>query len=379
VTDAFIAGAGMTRFGRRAEPLETLVREAATAALKEAGVTQVDHVYFGLQNPEEFTGNANTCAHLLSALGLVPTPATRVESAPSTGSSALLAAVNAVRSGYADTVLVVGAEKMTSLSTAETSRVLAKMMDPRERRYGLSMPALAALSTRTYMQATGLTREALALAPVKAHAHGQRNPYAQFQKAITVEEVLASAPVADPLRVYDCAPVSDGAAALVLTSRRGPVRVAGVGQASDTYALLDRPDPEAFLRFRNTTWAAEKAFARSGLTQAQVDVVEMHDAFSWLEFMNLEDLGFFKRGEALRALRAGETSLGGRLPVNVSGGLKARGHPVGATGAAMVAELFWQLSGRAGPRQVDGARVGLAHNIGGYGNNTVVTLLEAAA
>lgn len=369
----------MTRFGRRRESLAELAREAADAALDEAGRPDVDHCFFGLQSPSELAGDANAASMLASALGLVPAAATRVESAPSSGASALEAAWFAVRSGDVRTALVVGAESMTRVPTPVVSRVLAKTMDARERALGLTMPAYGALAARRYLWRYGYSREDLAAVPVKAHAHGARHPRAHFAKEVSVEDVLASPMIADPLRTFDCAPVSDGAAAVVLTADRGDVRVTSVGHATDAYAFSDRTYTDALTSFRATRVAAERAFARSTLTRADVDVLEVHDAFSVLEPMSLEDLGFFGTGTALRATLAGDTSLGGPLPVNAGGGLKARGHPVGATGVAQVVELVEQLTGRAGGRQVDGARVGLAQSVGGFGTNIVVTLLEVAA
>lgn len=367
----------MTRFGRRAETLPQLLREAARAALQEAGVDAPDRIVVGVQNPEELAGDANYATRVATELGLVPTPAVRVESGPSTGASAFEAACHAVDAGAARTVLVVCGEKMTHLTSREAGAVLAKMMDPLERRYGLTMPALAALQCRLAMKAYGWTREDLDLVPVKAHAHGALNPYAHFQNPVRHEDVPKSPVVADPLRVLDCAPVSDGAAALVVAAR-GPVRVRAVGRATDLYAWTDRRYPGWTHRFLGTHLAAASAFERAGLERGDVDVLETHDAFSHLDLANLVDLGFLTPDEAVAALRDERTMLGGALPTNVSGGLKARGHPVGATGAAQLVELCWQLTGKAGARQVDGARVGLAHNIGGFGNNVAVTLLEAA-
>lgn len=375
--DVRIAGAGMTRFGKSDLDLVGLVREAAGRAMADSGIDDFDHVFYGVQNPEAFTGNANVATFLSTGLGLRHTAATRVESAPSSGSSALECAYFAVKSGEARHVLVVGAEKMTHLETGEVSRTLSLMMDASERKYGLTMPALASLAARSYMSRFGVTREDLDLVPIKAHKHGALNPYAQFQRAITADEVRKSPMVADPLRVYDCAPISDGAAALVLSAARGPVKITGTGHATDDYSLAARHYEDATVSFRASTLAAQRAFGKSGVAAKDVDVVEMHDAFSILEFMNPVDLGLLKRGEEVAALKKGETSLGGRLPLNPSGGVKARGHPLGATGVAMAVEIYWQLSRQAGRHQVDGCRVGMTHNIGGFGNNNVVTIMEA--
>ncbi|HVL47021.1 MAG TPA: hypothetical protein VM889_00520 [Candidatus Thermoplasmatota archaeon] len=379
--DVFLAGAGVARFGRREGSLADLAREAAAAALTDAGLEagDIDHLFVATQFPESLAGQANAAAWIAGAIGTVPAPATRIETAPSSGAAALHAAVAAVGAGLAERALVVGAETMTRVPTDVASRVLADMIDPRERRYGLTMPALVALMTRRAMRDHGVTREDLALAAVKAHAHGARNPDAQFRKPVSVEDVLRSPLVADPLRVFDCAPMSDGAAALLVTARPSRVRVAGLGQATDTLSLAERPGNDFLTGFRATRLAADQAFARAGWSRRDVDVLETHDAFTLLEITNLADLGFATVAESAAMLRAGETALGGRLPTNLGGGLKARGHPVGATGVAQVAELVRQLRGEAGPRQADRARRALAHNIGGLGNNVLVTLLEAVA
>lgn len=367
----------MTRFGRDPRPLAALAREAAEPALAEAGVA-VEHAFFGLHAPEETTGDANAAALLASALGIAPAAATRVETATSSGAAAVEAAFFAVKSGLVRAALVVGAERMTHLATAASSKLLAQVLPERERAHGLTMPALAALVARRVMAETGLTREDLARVPVKAHAHGALSERAHFRKPVTLADVLGSGLVADPLRVFDCAPVSDGAAAVVLTARPTGVRVAAIGHATDAHALADRRGEGALTSFAATRAAARVAFERAGRSPRDVHVAEVHDAFSILELVSLEDLGFFPRGEAGRATASGATSLGGAMPVNVGGGLKARGHPVGASGVAQVVELAEQLAKRAGKRQVDGARVALAHSIGGFGNNNLVTILEAA-
>ena len=373
-----IAGCGHTRFGRLREGFLDLARAAGREALDDAGVQAVDRVYVSAQAPEAFAGVANAAVAVATELGLAGVAATRVETAPSSGLSAVEAACHAIAAGQAQTALVVGAEKMTTLPTPRASAVLAAMIHPSERRYGLTMPALAALTTRAWMHARGLSREDLAAAPVKAHAHGARNPLAQFRRRVLVEDVLASPLVADPVRVLDCASMADGAAAVVLSARRGETRVAGLGHATDDLSLAGRTDPDALVSFRATRAAAARCARSARKSVRDVDVVEMHDAFAVLEFQNLVDLGLVPRSRVRRAVLSGDTSLGGSLPVNPGGGIKARGHPVGATGVAQVVEIHRQLRGDAGRRQVDGARRGLVHNIGGYGNNVLVALLEAA-
>jgi acetyl-CoA C-acetyltransferase len=365
-----VASAGCIRFGRRAEPLLELLTESCTKALE--GNT-VDALYVGAQNPEELAGFGNLATGLADALGLTPLGAVRVENASSSGAAVFQQAFHSVASGRYRSVLVAAAEKMTHLSTDRVNGILSGVLSPLERRLGLTMASLAALTARAYMHRFGLTREELSLVPVTSHENALLNPLAQFQKRISVEEVMASRPVADPLRVYDCAPVSDGAAAVVLTSGSGAVEVAGIGHGTDMLAIQHRKDLSGM---RATREAARQAYDMAGLGPGEIDVAEVHDAFSILEIVDLEDLGFYRKGEAKEAFKKGETGLAGPMPVNLSGGLKARGHPVGASGLAQIVEIFDQLSRNAGKRQLDGANAGLAQSIGGFGCNNLVTILR---
>jgi len=370
----WIAGAGMTRIGRRPEPLQALMAEAAHAALAMAGHPEPDAIVVAAMNPEEFVGDGNFASNVASYMGFAEVPAVRIETATSSGAAAFYAGFAQVAAGLARTVLVVGGEKMTHLPTPRVSELIGRSIDPYERSYGATMPALAGLVTRALMARHGVTERELAQVSVKNHAHGARNPFAHFQHPVTLEEVLESRVVADPLRLLHCCPISDGAAAVVLTAERGPVRVAGVGQGTDTLALRHR---RRLTSFRATQAAARAAFAMAGFGPERVDFAEVHDAFAPFELIALEDLGLVPPGKAGRATLDGETALDGRLPVNPSGGLKARGHPLAATGIAQIVECVWQLTGRAQGRQLQG-RVALAHSIGGLATNNWVTLLEAA-
>jgi acetyl-CoA C-acetyltransferase len=375
LTDVYVAGAAMTRFGARPESLEDLIAEAAWGALAAAGRERPDAIVVSVMNPEEFVGEGNFAAHVATHLGLSHTPSLRVETATSSGAAALFMAFAAIAAGVYRTVLVVGGEKMTHLPTPRVSELIGRSIDAYERSYGATMPALAGLVTRAWMARTGATLRDISFVALKNHANAARNPWAHFQETVTLEAILASRLVAEPLRLYHCCPISDGGAAVVLTAERGPVRVAGIGQGSDYLALRYR---ESFTGFRASQDAARAAYRMAGYGPERVEVAELHDAFASFELISMEDVGLASAGKATRMLTHGETALDGRLPVNPSGGLKARGHPLGATGLAQVVELSWQLTEQAAERQVP-ARVGLAHSIGGLATTNWVTLLERAA
>lgn len=375
VTEVFIAGVGMTRFGRRPEPLADLVLEAAERAIADSGIEEFDAVFVGAMAPETFLDVSNMASVVVDHLGLVPAPAVRVETASSTGAALFDAAYYAVASGKVERALLVAGEVMTRVSTRRATTLMTGVIDGDERAHGATMPALAGLSARRYMHEYGLTPEEMALVAVKNHRNGVANPHAQIRKEITVEEAIASKIVSDPLRLYDCAPISDGAAAVVLVggARRGAVRVAGLGHATDRLAVEMR---DSLTTFASTRLSAAQAYRRAGIGPSDIGVAEVHDAFTIFEIIGTEDLGFFAPGEGRRAVVEGATGPEGRIPVNLSGGLKARGHPVGASGLAQIVELTWQLRGEAAyPSRP--ARWGLAQSIGGLATNNLVTILEA--
>lgn len=365
----------MTRFGHSKADLVSLMEEAAGKTLSSMSEKETTPcaLIVSAMNPQEITGQDNIATMLADRLGLTSIPAFRIENAPASGSSALHQAVYSVLSGVYDPVLVVGGEKMTEMSTQAISRLIAKLTPSEERHLGITMPALVAMMTRRYMYEYGLSREDLALIPVKSHDTGALNPLAHFQKSITAEDVLTSPVISDPLRLYDCAPISDGASAVVVTSRKTAVEVTGLGHGADTLYYQHR---DSLSSFPASAMAAQSAYSMACIGPKDVDIVETHDAFSILELVNCEDLGLFDSGKSINAVKVGITGLKGSLPVNPSGGLKSKGHPVGATGIAQVCELFWQLTGQAEKRQVDAPDIGLAHNIGGFGNNVVVTILK---
>jgi len=372
--DAWIAGVGMTRIGRRTEPLQDLMAEAALGALAAAGLEQPDAVVVASMNPEEFVGDGNFASRIASHMGMAEVPALRIETATSSGAAAFYAGFVQVAAGHRRSVLVVGGEKMTHLPTPKVSELIGRSIDPYERSYGATMPALAGLITRAMIARQGVTLREMAQVAVKNHANAARNPYAHFREPVTVEQVMQSRMVADPLRLLHCCPISDGAAAVVITAERGEVRIAGVGQGTDTLAVRHRHD---LVTFRATQAAAREAFAMAGFGPERVDFAELHDAFVPFELIALEDIGLVPPGKAGHVTLDGETALDGRLPINPSGGLKGRGHPLAATGLAQIVECVWQLTGRAEGRQIAG-RVALAHSIGGLATNNWVTLLERA-
>ncbi len=363
----------MTRFGKRDESLPDLIAEAALVALGDAALERPDAIVVGAMNPEEFTGEGNYGSLINTRLGFSTVPSMRVETATSSGVAAVYAGFAAIAAGIHRSVLVVGGEKMTHIPTPRVSEIIGRSIDPHERSYGTTMPALAGLVTRAAMHRRGMTLKEISQVSVKNHAHGARNSYAHFQEAVTLETVMESRMVADPLRLYHCCPISDGAAALVLTAEPSAVRIAGIGQGTDSIAVRYRAD---LTSFRATYDAAQAAYAMAGFGPERVEVAELHDAFAPFELISLEDTGLMPQGKAGRATLDGETAIGGRLPVNTSGGLKARGHPLAATGISQLVELYWQLTGRAARRQVE-ARVALSQSIGGLATNNWVTLLES--
>jgi len=367
-----ILGVGMTPFGRTARSLPDLMADAARTALGAAGLETPDAIIVATMNPEEFVGEGNFASHVATHMGFAHVPTLRVETATSSGAAAIYAAFASVASGLCRVVLVVGGEKMTHLPTPRVSELIGRSMDPYERSYGATMPALAGMISRALMTGHGVTLREISQVAVKNHANAARNPYAHFREPVSLDAVLGSRIVADPLRLYHCCPISDGAAAIVLTSGAAPVRIAGVGQGTDTLAVRHRP---GLTSFAATGAAARAAFTMAGFGPERVDFAEVHDAFSPFELIALEDIGLVPPGKAGRATLDGETALDGRLPINPSGGLKARGHPLAATGIAQVVELFWQLTGQASGRQLQG-EVALAHSIGGLATNNFVTLLE---
>jgi acetyl-CoA acetyltransferase len=371
----YVAGIGMTKFGKDPRSLAEICHDAAQAALTSSEIQEVEAIYIGVMNPEEFTGDSNIASHIADALGLTGIPAVRIETASSAGAAAIQAAFQAVASGYYRRVLVLGGEKMTHLSTSATTRVLAGVIDKEERQCGATMPALAAMITEKYREKFNLSQSRLetmlCAVALKNHGNGARNPMAQFQKPISRETYLASKYVATPLRLYDCSPITDGAAAVVLTGEKTDVRLAGVGQGTGPLSLRGR---EVFTSFPATRMAAARAYQMAETSPQGIEFAEVHDAFTPFEIITTEDLGFFAPGKGGDAVLEGVTAAEGRLPINPSGGLKARGHPVGASGLAQIVEVVKTLRGESGSKRQFNR--GLTQSTGGLASNNFVTILE---
>jgi acetyl-CoA C-acetyltransferase len=375
-----IVGAGMTRFGELWDfSLREIFVEAASGALKDAGADHVDSIYVGCMSGGQFVGQEHLGPLMADHLGMRGVPATHVESACASGGVALRQAYMEVASGMSDLVLASGIEKMTD--GADVTNVLATAADQElEVYHGVTFPGLYAMIARSHMTEHGTTEEDLAWVSVKNHRHGAMNDKAQFGREVTLEQVMTSSMVAEPLRLLHCSPVSDGAAAVILcpldqaeqfTDR--PVTILGSGLATDSLALAARKDISTLTAVQKS---AEQAYSMAGIGPGDVDVAEVHDCFAISEICCIEALGFVEEGKGGPAAREGLTTIGGSIPVNTSGGLKSKGHPVGATGVAQAIEIFRQLQGDAGDRQVEGARVGLTQNMGGSGASSVVHVFE---
>lgn len=360
--DVCVAGVGMTPFGKyRDRTLASIGWPAVKQAIDDAGIDkrEIEAAYCGTA-----LGGMMSGQRVLKQLGITGLPITNVENACSSSSSALRQAYISVGAGVHDVVLVLGVEKLSKFGGG----TLPLEREDFEVTHGLVMPALYGMRARRYMHDYGLTEEQLANVAVKAHRHGARNPDAQYRNELTVEEVISARKIAEPFTLLHCCPSGDGAAAAILCSaekarRRTskPVRVACSEVNSGKYmtGFRDMTTPEITVR------GAGEAYRESSIGPEDVDVAEVHDAFTIAELLYYEALGFCDKGDAARLLEDGETSLGGRIPVNPSGGLLSKGHPIGATGAAQVVEVVRQLRGECGDRQVENARVGLTHCTGG--------------
>lgn len=378
-----IAAAGKTLFGAfQDRDLRSLAVEAGEKCLKNGHVSpsQVEAFYLGNFAGPSFVGQNHLAPYISTALGIYDVPATRIEAACASGGSAFFHAFSAVASGIYDCVLVVGVEKMTSQPTARVTEILAGAGDcSGEIKAGSTFPSLFAMIARRHMYQFGTTREHLAAVAVKNHANGALNPDAHMRKVITMEQALNGRPVAEPLGLYDCSLVSDGAAAVLLMPAdrardftNKPVRILGIAQASDFVALDQKPDITTFPAVRR---AAQKAYAMAGVGPKDIQFAELHDCFTIAEIVALEDLEFVERGGGGPYEASGATARTGEKPINASGGLKSKGHPVGATGVAQLCDIFAQIRCEAGDMQLKRNSLGLAQNLGGSGASCVVSIL----
>jgi acetyl-CoA C-acetyltransferase len=390
--DVAIIGVGIIPFGRRDEDsLMDLLAYASLKALDDAGLgdKSVDAVYVGNMGGGMIQHQSAIASSLVDRLSLLPAAAETIENGPASGGSAVKNGLLAVASGYYDTVLVVGGEKMREVTGWRATDFVATMTHPTaEYPYGITLPGMAGMFTRLYMEKYGVTREQLVAVALKNQEMGTLNPFAHVEMALSKDgiydnhaAIVNNPVVADPLHLYDACPVSDGAAALIIcpldmikNPAKPPVLIAGFGQATDNQTLQERSDPTDL---KAVTLAAEQAFERAKLKPSDIHVAELHDAFTILEIAESEHIGFFKKGEGGKAALEGKTRLGGQIPINLSGGLKARGHPVGATGVAQIVDIVFQLRHELPKgRQVKNAKNGMTVNFGGFGNNVLAFVLR---
>ena len=361
-----VVGIGKTRFGAFADrDLRSLAVESVQNALSDAGIaaSAVEAFYLGNFAGPSFTGQSHLAPYVAAAAGITGVPATRYEAACASSGAAFHAAWQAVAHGIYETVVVCGVEKMTGQPTARVAEILAMAGDVAA---DGTFPEIFAAIARRHMELYGTTREHLAHIAVKNHANGATNPYAHLRKIITLEQALAGKVIAEPLTLYDCSLVSDGAAAVVLSANKKGVQVLGCAQTSDHVALRDKPE---ISHLPSIKAAAQKAYAMARVSPKEIDFAEVHDCFTIAEILAVEELGFCEKGEG------GPWSQVRPIPINRSGGLKSKGHPVGATGVAQIADVTLQLRGQATGWQLEKTGLGLAQNLGGSGATSVVTIL----
>jgi acetyl-CoA C-acetyltransferase len=381
-----VVGIGKTAFGAFPDrDLRSLAVEAGQKALEnaQAKTSQVEAFYLGNFAGPSFVGQNHLAPYVAAGMGIVGIPATRFEAACASSGAAFFHAVSAVAAGLYDVVLVTGVEKMTSQTTPKVTEILAGAGDLcGEVRAGATFPALFAMIARRHMYQYGTTREQMAAVAVKNHQNGAKNPLAHMRKVITMEQALNGKPISEPLTVYDCSLISDGAAAVVIAPLERaseftdkPVRLLGISQACDNVALDEKDD---ITTLRAVKTSAAKAYKMAGVQPKDIQFAEVHDCFTIAEILAIEDLGFVEKGQGGPYSLAGKTCIQSELPVNTSGGLKSKGHPVGATGVGQICDVVQQIRGEAGERQVVRNKLGLAQNLGGSGATSVVSILGAA-
>ncbi len=388
--DVAVIGVGINKWGELWEKsLRDIFVEAALLAMDDAGVDHIDSLYVGSMTPGLFIGQEHLGSLLADYLGQCPIPAARVESACASGGLAVRMGWMEVALGVSDIVMVGGVEKMLDVDGAGATYALATAADQEWECFnGATFPGLYAMIANAYQAKHNIPfdkfRKQLAQVAVKNHANGLLNPNAQYQMKVTAEQVMNSTMIADPLRLLDCSPITDGAAAAILCplemaksafKKHPPVTIIGSGAATDALALASRDD---VTYLKATEVAADSAYKMAGLKPADIDFAEVHDCFTIAEICVTEALGFFDIGKGGEAATAGVTARDGAKPINPSGGLKSKGHPVGATGAAQMVEVVHQLRGDAGKRQLAKARIAMTQNMGGSGGSTVVHICKAA-
>jgi len=374
--------ASMTKFGDRDAWIRELIAEAGQAALSDAGVDpdEIEHLYVSNMSSGEFEGQGGIMNALAHDLGLMPAYSERVDQTSSSGGAGIFEAWQSVASGASEMTLLVGGEKMTHKTTAEATDIIASITHPAEYKHGITLPSFAGLTARHYLERFDAPRESLAKVAVKNHENGVDNPHAQFRKEIDVQTAMESPMVADPLRLYDFCPITDGSAGLVFTTEERAAEItddyaviSGIAGATDTHVVHERDDPTVM---GGVVESGQQAYEMAGIGPDDIDVAELHDMFTILEFLQMEGLDFAEQGEAWELVEEGHTERDGELPINTSGGLKSKGHPLGASGVAQGYEIYKQLVGEAGPRQVE-ADTALACNVGGFGNCVITTIMEA--
>jgi acetyl-CoA C-acetyltransferase len=380
VREVVVIGCGMTKFGELWKmSLRDMFVEAALKAIDDAGVDKLDSMYVGAMTTGLFVAQEHIGALMADYLGQTPIPAVRVESACCSGGMAMRLGFFEIASGHSDIVLAGGVEKMTD--GADATYALATAADQEYEVYqGVTFPGLYALIARAHMHRYGTTRKQLAAVSVKNHYNGTLNPNAQFRREVTIDQVINATLVADPLTILDSSPVSDGAACVILASgdfakrmNKKGIKIVGLGAATDFLALHSRED---ICTLNAVKASAASAYKMAGIKPSDINVAEVHDCFSIAELCIIEELGFVEKGKAGIFTEQGNTALSGKIPVNTSGGLKSKGHPVGATGIAQIVEIVEQLRGQADERQVHNVGFGLAQNMGGSGASSVVHILK---
>lgn len=386
-----VIGIGITNFGRlEDDDLIDILSSASLQAIDDSGVDnkKIEAVYVANMGAGVLNNQTAVASALVDNIGLLPAAADTVENGPASGASAIKNGLLAIASGYYDCVLVVGGEKMRDVTGWRATDFVATLTHPyAEYIYGVTLPGMAGMFASLYMEKYGYTERDLAKVAIKNHKNGLKNPNAHVRMQITMEgivdcpdSVVNNGPVAMPLRLYDCCPVTDGGAALVLCSEemaeklgKPVIAIAGFGQATDTHTLAEREEPT---NLKAVALACRQAYERAGIGPEDVDVAELHDAFTILEIAEAEHAGLFEKGGYKAALECGEVEITGSMPINPSGGLKSRGHPVGGTGVAQAVEIVRQLRGDAGEYQVRDPQTGLTVNFGGFGNNVVALVFR---